>query len=103
MYNDLIKWDVYEISAEESSLTGVKLRGRIRKYGLENGINILAENTVDVPERVRIAVFEGTDVSAIDDFLKGIISDSSIELKLQSVKNPVLSKLKVNDESRYEI
>jgi hypothetical protein len=103
MNNDLIKWDVYEISVKNASLTGVKLRGRIRKYGVKNKINILAENTTDVSERVRIAVFEGTDISNLSGFIKGIIPDSNIELKLKGVKNPVLSKLKVNDGSRYKI
>ncbi|MBU1632182.1 MAG: hypothetical protein ABH824_00620 [Nanoarchaeota archaeon] len=103
MPDDLIRWDVYEISAETSSLVGVKLRGRIRKYGLEKCINILAENTSDVHGRVRIAVLKGTDIKLIKDFLKKIVPDSNLKLKLNGVINPVLSKLKVNDELRYEI
>jgi acylphosphatase len=101
--NDLIKWDVYEISSEESELNGVKLRGRIRKFGLEKSINILAENTEDVEGGVRIGVFEGSDVKEIEDFLKTLVKDVKLELKLEKVVNPVLSKLKVNNESRYEI
>ena len=103
MDNNLIKWDIYEISAENSSLTGVKLRGRIRKFGLKNNINILTENTTDVSGNVRIAILENTNISIIDSFLKKIIPDFYLELKVKGIKNPVLSKLKVNDESRYII
>lgn len=105
MTYDMLKWDIYEISADESPLTGVMLRGRVRKYALQQGLNLLTENTEakDVEGRVRIAVISGTDVSDISDFLKGIIPDSHLELRLEEVVNPVLSKLKVNDESRYTI
>ena len=44
---ELLGWNVYEISARESSLNGVMLRGRIRKYGLENSINVLTENKIN--------------------------------------------------------
>jgi hypothetical protein len=103
MFQELIKWDVYEISAEQSSLNGVKLRGRIRKFGLVNNINILAENTEIVSNGVRFALLHGTDVIKIEQFLKSIIPDSCVELKLENISNPVLSKLKVNIESRYKI
>jgi hypothetical protein len=87
---ELIKWDLYEISTTKSALTGVKLRGRIRKFGLEKNINILAENTQDVPGRVRIALIYGTDASAVKQFLKKIVPNSSLELKKAGLINPVL-------------
>ncbi|MDO8538157.1 MAG: hypothetical protein Q7S21_04695 [archaeon] len=90
-------------SSKTSSLTGVKLRGRIRKFGLENGLNVLAENASDVKGNARIAVIAGTKISLIEKFLKQIVPDSKIELKLKNISNPVLSKLKVNEENRYEI
>lgn len=94
----MLKWDIYEISSEGSELTGVKLRGKLRKFGLENGINILAENTEDANKRVRIALLEGHDISEILAYLKTIVPDSKLELKLKGVHNPVLSKLKINHE-----
>lgn len=103
MKPELIKWDVFEISSKNSSLTGVKLRGRIRKFGLENNLNILAENASDIDGNVRIALIAGTNISVIEKFLKQIVPDSKLELKLKNISNPVLSKLKVNEETRYEI
>ena len=79
------------------------LRGRIRKFGLQNNLNILVENTTDVEARVRVALIHGTKIDQIKSFLESIISDAKLELKLESVSNPVLSKLKVNIESRYQI
>ena len=103
MNQNLLKWDIYEISSITSALTGVKLRGRLRKFGLENNLNILAENTEKPPFRVRFAILNQTDVTPIKDFLTSIIEDSSVELKIENISNPVLSKLKINIESRYEI
>ena len=54
----LLKWQLYEISSDTSSLNGVMLRGRIRKFGLENNIDVLAENTEDTENGVRFATLD---------------------------------------------
>ena len=99
----MLKWDIYEISAHRSKLNGVKFRGRIRKFAVENGINLLVENTQDHEERVRIAVLGGADWGLVEKQILQMVPDAKIELKLKGIHNPVLSKLKVNDEAQYEI
>lgn len=96
-------WDVYEITSTHSSLNGVMLRGRIRKLGIENGFDVLAENTEDEENGVRFAVLDKTHADIIEDYLSQIISDAKVVAVLKQVPNPVLSKLKVNDESRYTL
>ncbi len=97
----LLSWDIYEIKTTSSPVNGVKLRGRIRKFWLENNINILAENTQDIEKSVRFALLEWEDSEKITIYLKSIINDISVELILKGVNNPVLSKLKVNSAERY--
>ena len=100
---EVIYWDIYEISSLFSQLEGVMLRGRIRKFALLNNINLLVENASDGKGNVRFAVMEGTDVSTIIKKIKEIISDSEVKLVSRKVPNPVLSKLKVNLEERYNL
>jgi len=100
---ELIKWDIYEIQTETTPITGVMLRGRIRKFCLENNRNVLAENTQDVEKAVRFAVPSGEDVSAIKNYINKIIPDVTVELVKKSILNPVLSKLKINIEDRYTL
>lgn len=99
----MLNWDIYEISSVTEYLNGVMLRGRIRKFGLENGIDILAENTEDAENKVRFAVLTGSSIKSIQNYLETILTDVKVELISQSVKNPVLSKLKVNKEERYTL
>lgn len=99
----LLSWNIYEISAEESSLNGVMLRGRIRKFGLENSINVLAENTEDSKNGVRFATLDSDSGELVSDYVKSVISDAAIQLVNEGVINPVLSKIKVNKEERYEL
>jgi len=103
MKKELIAWDIYEIQTEHTPVTGVKFRGRIRKLCLENDINVLVENTEDIEGAVRFAVLHGEDTSLIIDYVQSIIADASIELVREAVKNPVLSKLKVNIQDRYTL
>jgi hypothetical protein len=98
---NLLEWDIYEVSTEISTLTGRMLRGTIRKFALENNINLLVENTQDVSGKIRIAILSGTNIDVVEKFLSGMISDSKLELKMEKVKNPILAKLKCNIESRY--
>jgi predicted ATP-grasp superfamily ATP-dependent carboligase len=97
----MLLWDIYEISSKEASLHGVMLRGRIRKFALENKINLLAENTEDIDNGVRFAVLAGASAENIEPYIQNIIPDAQIVLALESIKNPVLSKLNVNKEERY--
>jgi len=103
MFKEIIKWDIYEIQTKQTPINGVMLRGRIRKLCLEAGRNVLVENTRDVEGAVRFAVPSKEDVQAIREYLERILPDASIYLVLESIPNPVLSKLKVNIEDRYTL
>lgn len=94
-------WNIYEIESNADTLHGVMLRGRIRKFSIENNINCLAENASDKENAVRFALLEDTDSSVTTEFIQKIIPEAKVKLVLESVENPVLSKLKVNDSSRY--
>lgn len=97
----MIFWDVYQISSKKQSLHGIMLRGRIRKFAIENEIDCLVENTNEIKNTVRFAVKAGENIESINRYLQSILVDVSVALVLESVKNPVLSKLKVNQEERY--
>lgn len=101
MTSQVIAWDVYEITSAGTSLTGVKLRGTLRKFTLASQINLLAENASDRENCVRFAVIAGADVTVIRRFIVETIGDIDVKLVLEGVQNPVLSKLKVNDVTRY--
>jgi hypothetical protein len=103
MKQQLLLWDVYEISSDNSSLNGVMLRGRIRKLGVEKGFNVLAENTEDIANGVRFAVLNNQDKETVVEYLRKVIDDVKISTVLEKCSNPVLSKLKVNIESRYSL
>jgi hypothetical protein len=103
MSEKLLFWDVYEISSEKSLLNGVMLRGRIRKLGIEKKFNVLVENTEDAKNGVRFAVINSKDKEVITKYLKEIIDDVRVSTVLEKCPNPVLSKLKVNVESRYSL
>ena len=77
------------------------LRGRIRKFGLENNINVIAENTEDIENSVRFATLTQDDGERIGRYVGSLIGDVAIRLVSEGVTNPVLSKLKVNNEERY--
>ena len=79
------------------------MRGRIRKFALENSINLLTENTVDVENRVRFAVLDKKDVNKIEQYVKSIVDDAVVEHVQDNVANPVLSKMQVNLEHRYTL
>ena len=103
MSEKLIKWNVYEISTAITQITGAMFRGRIRKLGLEKNINVLVENAEDIEDRVRFATTNIADYEKIAAYTKSVASDAQIELVLENIANPVLSKLKVNIESRYTL
>ncbi len=100
----ILKWYIYEISSKEI-MQGVKFRGRIRKFGLLNNINVLAENVSkkDGNNKVRFAVLNKEDTEKVINFVKSIFPSAKVHLILSDIKNPVLSKLQVNKEERYQI
>jgi thiamine monophosphate kinase len=100
---DLLFWDIYEISHETVSLVGVKLRGSLRKFAIDQERNLLAENASDKENCVRFALLAGEDSSLFLTFLEERFADVRVEMILSSVQNPVLSKIKVNDSTRYEV
>lgn len=97
----LLMWDIYEIHTTQTEIHGVMLRGRIRKLGLEQGFNVLCENATDEEKCVRFAVLSHEDAKIVTDYLKSIIPDVTVVPVAESVRNPVLSKLKVNKDERY--
>ena len=77
------------------------LRGRIRKLGLENNFNVLAENTQDAENGVRFAVLNDAAAEAVSAYIQSIVPDAHITQVSKAIANPVISKMQVNIESRY--
>lgn len=100
---DILTWDIYEITTESSPIKSVMLRGRIRKFSLENNISLLTENASDADNTVRFAIIHKEDPTNIISFIKSLVDDSSVVLIKEALPNPVLSKMKVNIEDRYTI
>lgn len=98
----LLEWNIYEVTSE-NDLQGVKFRGTLRKFSIEKGINLLVENDEKDKNCVRFAVLsdiQESEVQILFEFIKQI--DNKIEIEfVDKIINPVLSKLKVNDVSRY--
>ena len=103
MSETLLKWDIYEITTDGELVNGIKLRGRIRKLGIAHEFNVLVENTADTENGIRFAVLDKEHAEKVADFVHSVISGAHITLVSESVPNPVLSKIKVNMEHRYEI
>ncbi len=99
----LLLWDIYEISHDSVSLVGVKLRGSLRKFAIDQEKNLLAENASDKEGCVRFALLAGDDSVLFFTFLDEKFPGIFVEIILSSVSNPVLSKIKVNDITRYEV
>ncbi len=101
----MIYWDIYQVNSETQNLIGVKFRGTLRKYSIEKDIVLLAENAQDEENTVRFALivdtYEKVILDEIVDFIKTIIIDAVVEKVLPNTSNPILSKLKNNDLSRY--
>lgn len=93
-------WDIYEIRSAEPA-HGVMLRGRIRKHALALDVACLVENATDEENVVRFAVLAGTSADEIRSEAEALLPSARITLVLSAIPNPVLSKLKVNDEARY--
>lgn len=104
----LFTWKIYEVTSK-NDLQGVKFRGRLRKYAISEEINLLVENDEINKNCVRFAVldenFGATQITdeLIKNFIKEKIDKDAHITFIESVQNPVLSKLKVNDTERYKI
>lgn len=99
----LIFWDFYEIRSSGATLHGIKLRGRIRKFTIENEISCLMENASDEENVVRFALPTNSNPKPVIDFVEGLMPEAEITESLKNIPNPVLSKIKVNDPTRYDI
>jgi hypothetical protein len=97
----ILKWHIYEIQSTSDTLHGIKLRGRIRKFTIDNNITCLAENASDKDNTVRFALLNDINPDSVIEYIKMICPNASVTKVLDTVENPVLSKLKVNDTSRY--
>ena len=64
---------------------------------MRNNIDVLPENAVDKENVVRFAVISETDVEKLADFVYEQFGNVKIENIARAIKNPVLSKWKVND------
>ena len=98
---ELINWHIYEISST-THLINVKCRGRIRKFCLQNQINVLVENASDKENIVRLALINENGFDKVKGFIKNTFPNSFIK-EILITNNPVLSKLIINNEERYEI
>jgi len=103
MFKEIINWDIYEIKTVSTPITGVMLRGRIRKLCLGQNRNVLVENARDIEETVRFAVPVGEEIFTINNYLNKILPDVKIEKVKENIPNPTLSKLQVNIEDRYTL
>lgn len=99
----ILQWDFYEIRSSNTPLHGIKLRGRIRKFTIEKEITCLMENASDEENVVRFALVSNVNPKPIIEFVKSLLPEAEITESLKNILNPVLSKLNVNDPSRYEI
>lgn len=99
----ILNWDIYEIRCDCATLHGVKLRGRIRKYAIDSEITCLVENASDEENVVRFALITGSSTEPVSNFIRSILPEAIVTECLKNIPNPVLSKLKVNDPTRYDI
>lgn len=101
----MLYWDIYQVNSNTQNLIGVKFRGTVRKFSLENNLVLLAENAQDEENTVRFALVENAYeeelLQKIIDFIRSIVPDAEIKKVLNNVPNPILSKLKNNDVNRY--
>lgn len=105
----LLSWKIYETTST-NDLQGIKFRGRLRKFCLEQNINLLTENDEKNQKIVRFALINHDDKSIHTlefEIIRGFLFkdiDTEIEIRhIGDFENPVLSKLDVNNVDRYSI
>jgi len=96
---ELLCWDIYEIRSS-TPLQGMMLRGRLRKFANQKQINFLTENDED-GQIVRFALIAHDDATVMNEYVRSLVPDAKIEKVGDAIPNPVLSKLKVNLDDRY--
>jgi hypothetical protein len=101
----MIYWNIYQVNSLNQNLVGVKFRGTVRKFAIENNIILLAENAEDEENTVRFALVEDSYkekiLEQITNFIQSIVFDARIKKVIGNIPNPILSKIKNNDISRY--
>jgi phosphoribosylformylglycinamidine (FGAM) synthase PurS component len=100
----LLLWETYEV-VSENDLQGVKFRGRLRKFALSKNFNLLVENDGLNKNCVRYAILhqQQIDNSIIEDYIKNEL-DKDVKITcIGYLQNPVLSKMEVNNEKRYNL
>lgn len=60
------------------------------------------ENASDEDNIVRFALLADSEPEMINRFVLELVPEAEVIVSLKNIPNPVLSKLKVNDSSRYE-
>jgi len=64
----MLHWDIYQVNSGTQNLIGVKFRGTLRKYSLDNDIVLLAENAQDEENTVRFTLVADTyEVTALQE------------------------------------
>ncbi|MBP6908196.1 MAG: hypothetical protein KBB75_00005 [Candidatus Pacebacteria bacterium] len=105
----LFLWELHEVTSESINLIGVKFRGTLRKFAIEQNINLLVENASDKKNCVRFAIISNDNESMIrykkissflDEKFGNNITRKPVE-GLGYLENPVLSKIDVNNTDRY--
>jgi hypothetical protein len=99
----MITWKIFEITTKETLIQGVMLRGRLRKLAIQHKTDLLTENSSDKQNCVRFAIKKPDSEEFVIKYIRTILEDSEINLVADNVTNPVLSKIKVNDDSRYTL
>ncbi len=99
----LIFRDVYSVKSWTQSITWVMFRWRVRKYCLWIDQNIILDNSESWEEEVHFAIPTWESPEKIIEYINTIVPETTISLELTNIANPVVSKFKVNDESRYTL
>lgn len=103
MNKELIIWDIYEVRPSSTPVTWVSFRWRLRKFAVEKNINLLVENTEDIVWSTRFALISWESSEEIKSYIFKKYLGTQIELVMKDTPNPILSKLRTNIESRYEL
>ncbi len=98
----VLLWDIYEVRSASAKLTGVSLRGTLRKKALQEDITLLTDNATDRENTVRFAVLSADEGKTISRYITTSIPRTEISVVGLAVPNPVLSKLSVNNEGKYK-
>ncbi|PIZ94714.1 MAG: hypothetical protein COX81_02810 [Candidatus Magasanikbacteria bacterium CG_4_10_14_0_2_um_filter_37_12] len=101
--SNFLTWDLYEVTSEDGRLVGNSVRGRVRKFALQQNINLLVENSQDKENTIIFALLSGNTTEPIVEFIKNLFPDVHVESIGKGIENPVLSRFQVNLEDRYNI